>query len=245
MEISFENCDGCNACFYACPRGCIKVRDNKPEIDYSRCIYCYQCVEVCNDRHKSGYDRILPYLPAFDCEACGYEDCESFSETVEKEEDLERCPHLSSELKHALKLVISPEKYLSPYPISEQITSTKAGIFEVGEVSGSSLILATSDYLYTVTRITEALSFCSLSAYVAVVPSQGYCMRLASTLKTFNVGELNSMLEESKLKHKTVVLPKQARNLDLTPLKRRVIFGPATIEELPAYLIINRRMLEI
>ncbi|GCC11461.1 hypothetical protein IPdc08_01516 [archaeon] len=32
--------------FYACPKRYIIVKNNKPEVDYSRCIYCYQCIEV-------------------------------------------------------------------------------------------------------------------------------------------------------------------------------------------------------
>ncbi len=244
MEIPLTNCDGCGACFYACPKGCITVFENRVEIDYEKCIYCYQCVEVCKNREYVASDRILPYLPGIDCGECGFEDCESFADEVSEEKDLERCPHLEEELVHALRLVISPDKYLSPYPIAEHTIPTKSGVFEIGTPDLRSPLLATSDYLYTVTRLMEVLSFCDISAYVAVVPSQGYCMRLAITLKTFSVESLENILSRFN-RSKPVILPKQAKILNLTHLNRRVIFGPETLEELPAYIIKNRRFIRM
>ncbi|MDD3886141.1 MAG: monomeric [FeFe] hydrogenase [Victivallaceae bacterium] len=44
-----ENCRGCFArpCVYACPRGAISVIDQHAWIDYSKCIKCGKCLQVC------------------------------------------------------------------------------------------------------------------------------------------------------------------------------------------------------
>ena len=47
-----EECCGCAACFAVCSKGAIQmVTDNEgfeyPEIDYEKCIECYQCLKVC------------------------------------------------------------------------------------------------------------------------------------------------------------------------------------------------------
>jgi len=40
-------CIACKACEKACPVDAIHVKDNLAEIDYSKCIMCGKCVEVC------------------------------------------------------------------------------------------------------------------------------------------------------------------------------------------------------
>ncbi|MBR6133256.1 MAG: Coenzyme F420 hydrogenase/dehydrogenase, beta subunit C-terminal domain [Bacilli bacterium] len=47
-----DNCTGCSACYNVCPKKCIEmVEDEKgfkyPKIDYSKCIRCNKCREVC------------------------------------------------------------------------------------------------------------------------------------------------------------------------------------------------------
>jgi len=232
-EIPLEECDGCLACFYACPRRCITVRGEEPLIDYSLCIGCFQCVEVCRDRHKSSGSRVLRYLPGLDCGDCGRGSCKSFAEGIEKEGDLNGCKRLSKELKEALGYTLFPESHFTPYPISEQTTPTKAGIFELGEPGKDSPVVVSSDYLYSVQRVTEVLGFSGISAYILVVPAQGYCMRLAATLGTVDEEELARMLKE--VGQGSVILPPQLKKLGIDG--KKVIYGPKNIEELPAFLI--------
>ncbi|WP_457555151.1 (Fe-S)-binding protein [Candidatus Pyrohabitans sp.] len=236
-----ESCDGCGACVYACPVKAVTLVEGKPEIDYSRCFLCFNCVEVC--REREGGASLYEYLPLLDCGECGFQDCEDFAEGIAREEELERCPHLEERLRRALRLVLSPEAYLSPYPIAEHQIPTKSGIFQVGSPDRDSPLIATSDYLYTVTRVTEALSFAGIDAHLAVVPSEGYCMRLALTLGTFSVEALREIIEKEapKLAHRSVILPRQARVLALN-LRWRTIFGPSRLEELPAFIIKNQRL---
>jgi CO dehydrogenase/acetyl-CoA synthase gamma subunit (corrinoid Fe-S protein) len=235
-----ESCDACGACIYACPVKAVSLVEGKPEIDYQRCFLCFNCVEACRER-ESARASLYEYLPHLDCAECSFEDCESFAENVESEEELERCPHLSEELRRALRLVFNPDAHLPGYPIAEHVIPTKSGVFEVGCPGKASPLIATSDYLYTVTRITAALSFAGIDAYLAVVPSEGYCMRLALTLGTFNAEELKETLEREapQLAHRSVILPRQARVLRLN-LGWRTIFGPSRLEELPAFIIKNQ-----
>lgn len=46
------NCTGCGACFNSCPVGCIKMVDNEkgfkvPNIDFTKCIRCNKCRNLC------------------------------------------------------------------------------------------------------------------------------------------------------------------------------------------------------
>lgn len=235
-----ESCDGCGACIYACPVKAVKLVKGRPEIDYQRCFLCFNCIEVCREREDARAS-LHEYLPNLDCAECGFEDCESFADSLAEEEELERCPHLGEELRRALHLVINPEAHLPAYPIAEHVIPTKSGVFSVGNPGKASPLIATSDYLYTVTRITAALSFADIDAYIAVVPGEGYCMRLALTLGTFSTQELRRMLERDapRLTHHSIILPKQARMLRLN-LGWRTIFGPSRLEELPAFIIKNQ-----
>ncbi len=43
-----NNCTGCRACVLNCPTGAISMVYGNIIINYSRCIECYTCIEVCN-----------------------------------------------------------------------------------------------------------------------------------------------------------------------------------------------------
>lgn len=50
--INMTNCSGCSACFNACPKNCITMKESKegfwyPEIDTGLCINCGMCEKVC------------------------------------------------------------------------------------------------------------------------------------------------------------------------------------------------------
>ena len=42
-----ENCTACGECVEICPKKIIKINKNIAEIDYSKCIKCYCCHEIC------------------------------------------------------------------------------------------------------------------------------------------------------------------------------------------------------
>lgn len=42
-----EICTGCGQCAHACPRKAITIVNKKAVVDYSRCIFCYCCDELC------------------------------------------------------------------------------------------------------------------------------------------------------------------------------------------------------
>lgn len=48
-----ENCSGCSACYSICPKKAISMVEDEegflyPEVDYTKCINCNKCMEVCN-----------------------------------------------------------------------------------------------------------------------------------------------------------------------------------------------------
>jgi uncharacterized protein (DUF362 family)/NAD-dependent dihydropyrimidine dehydrogenase PreA subunit len=46
-SIDLRICSRCQACIHSCPQRIIKEKDGKVVIDYSGCIYCFCCQEVC------------------------------------------------------------------------------------------------------------------------------------------------------------------------------------------------------
>ena len=42
-----DECRGCTICARACPAQAIEMRDGKARVDYSKCVRCYCCQEVC------------------------------------------------------------------------------------------------------------------------------------------------------------------------------------------------------
>ncbi|MFC1990582.1 glycyl-radical enzyme activating protein [Chloroflexota bacterium] len=58
-ELAFTEarCTGCRLCFNICPKGAIKPKGDKPEIEFSSCDQCGQCVSVCSPNALSMYAR--------------------------------------------------------------------------------------------------------------------------------------------------------------------------------------------
>jgi len=46
-KVKPQMCVGCEHCCHGCPNKAIKMVGGKPQFDYSRCIRCYCCQEVC------------------------------------------------------------------------------------------------------------------------------------------------------------------------------------------------------
>ena len=49
---SKEECCGCTACYAICAKEAISMVEDEegfeyPQIDKSKCVYCYQCIKVC------------------------------------------------------------------------------------------------------------------------------------------------------------------------------------------------------
>ncbi len=42
-----DACVGCGTCTQVCPRGCIRLEDNRPVYDYAKCINCMACAHAC------------------------------------------------------------------------------------------------------------------------------------------------------------------------------------------------------
>lgn len=52
IDVDFEHCTGCEACFQACPQKCISIQRGEfdflyPQVDKERCIDCHLCEKVC------------------------------------------------------------------------------------------------------------------------------------------------------------------------------------------------------
>lgn len=47
MSVCKVGCIACGICAKVCPHGAITMKDNLPEIDYSKCTGCLTCVEKC------------------------------------------------------------------------------------------------------------------------------------------------------------------------------------------------------
>ncbi len=53
-----EECCGCTACSLVCPKSIITMKEDQegfeyPIIDFSKCIKCYQCLNVCPFKKKA------------------------------------------------------------------------------------------------------------------------------------------------------------------------------------------------
>jgi uncharacterized protein (DUF362 family)/NAD-dependent dihydropyrimidine dehydrogenase PreA subunit len=44
-----DHCTACGQCVTTCPKSAITIRNQKAYVDYSKCIRCYCCAEVCAD----------------------------------------------------------------------------------------------------------------------------------------------------------------------------------------------------
>ncbi len=54
-----EECCGCTACYAICPSAAIVMVEDEegfeyPQVDESKCIRCYRCVNVCPFKDASG-----------------------------------------------------------------------------------------------------------------------------------------------------------------------------------------------
>jgi ferredoxin len=47
LAINTEDCNNCNSCVYSCKATCIDRK--KKEIDFSRCIACFNCIKACDE----------------------------------------------------------------------------------------------------------------------------------------------------------------------------------------------------
>ena len=47
ITIDKEKCNGCGLCAKVCHEHCITLPDGSPEVDYSVCSTCTQCIAVC------------------------------------------------------------------------------------------------------------------------------------------------------------------------------------------------------
>lgn len=53
-----EECCGCTACAAICPKGAISMHEDEegfeyPQIEQSKCIRCYMCIQVCPFKEKA------------------------------------------------------------------------------------------------------------------------------------------------------------------------------------------------
>ncbi len=225
------------ACTYACPVGAIKIKDKTPIIDEEKCFSCFNCVEVCKEREVNRKARIENYIPK-NCKICS--PCRIYS-------DLESCSYLSDKMKLALDLMLNPDKVIS-YPIEDKTIPSKTGLLEVGKPDKSSPVLVTGNYLYTVSNLLAVLDYCGIDAHVLCLDTSGYCTTLAITLGYFRGLEeyLNEIAD--KVFHRILILPKQAKILNLDNNLSEmweIVYGPSKLEEIPAFLLKNwKKILE-
>ena len=59
IKVDVEKCDGCGVCVDSCPMDALRMRDDKPRLEYDECWYCGACVEDCPRR---AITLELPYL---------------------------------------------------------------------------------------------------------------------------------------------------------------------------------------
>lgn len=235
------------ACTFTCPANAISVQDNLPEIDYEKCFGCWNCVNTCNEREDiKRVPEIEKYLPGLDCRNCGRDSCEDFSVTVKAEADLLGCPELGPELIRAMNIFINPDNYLPPVPITANLIPSKTGVFEFGEPGFFSPVIVTGNYIHTINRLMSALDFWAGDAFILVMDTQGYSLRIAVTLGLIDsttIIEDFSLLKD-RIKHSQVILPRQFEIIKIPTKSIKPVYPCSTIEELPSFLVKNGQFLE-
>ncbi len=232
-----KNCDGCMACTYACPVGAIKIKNNTPIINESKCFSCFNCVEVCNEREINRKAKIDKYIPK-NCKNCIQ--CRIY-------DDVMSCTALDEKMKRAVDLMLNPSKVIS-YPIEDRTVPTKTGLLEIGSPDKSSPVLVTGNYLYTVSNLVAVLDYCNIDSYILCLDTSGYCTTLAITLGYFRISEEILNLVSKKIFHRIIILPKQAKiinTINSIADKWEIVYGPSKLEEIPAFILKNwKKLLE-
>lgn len=58
-----EECCGCTACYAICPKAAISMAEDEegfeyPQINESKCVRCFQCLQVCPIKKDGGLDTV-------------------------------------------------------------------------------------------------------------------------------------------------------------------------------------------
>jgi uncharacterized protein (DUF362 family)/ferredoxin-like protein FixX len=58
FRVDPEACNACGNCRDTCPAGAITIEDKQPRYDYSKCISCYCCMELCSQQALEARDSL-------------------------------------------------------------------------------------------------------------------------------------------------------------------------------------------